>query len=171
MQDHLLHGGLLYKGKCYFTYLPSQIFAAGADGEPAAVAADVGEDLRRGLGVDLPDEGLVVVFLFLQPEILHGLAVVPLDLFLCVAQVSAQLVGAAGTERVGGEREVDPRPGNLPQLVDHVVHVLHKGVVVAVAGVALGAEQMVRAEYDAHALFTPESVSECSGRWRRPAQP
>ena len=25
-QDHLLHGGLLYKGKCYFTYLPSQIF-------------------------------------------------------------------------------------------------------------------------------------------------
>ena len=26
VQDHLLHGGLLYRGKCYFTYLPSQIF-------------------------------------------------------------------------------------------------------------------------------------------------
>ena len=26
MQEMILHGGLLYKGKCYFTYLPSQIF-------------------------------------------------------------------------------------------------------------------------------------------------
>ena len=26
MQEMILHGGLLYRGKCYFTYLPSQIF-------------------------------------------------------------------------------------------------------------------------------------------------
>ena len=66
----------------------ADILAAGADGEPAAVPADIGQHLGGGFGIDLPDEGLVVVFLFLQPEILHGLAVVPLDLFLCVAQVS-----------------------------------------------------------------------------------
>ena len=24
MQEMILHGGLLYRGKCYFTYLPSQ---------------------------------------------------------------------------------------------------------------------------------------------------
>ena len=76
----------------------ADILAAGADGEPAAVPADIGQHLGGGFGIDLPDEGLVVVFLFLQPEILHGLAVVPLDLFLRVAQVGAQLVGAAGTE-------------------------------------------------------------------------
>ncbi len=122
-------------------------------------------------GIDLPDEGLVVVFLFLQPEILHGLAVVPLDLFLCVAQVGAQLVGAAGTESVGGEGELDLRPGHLPQLVDDIIHVLHKGFAVAMAGVALGAEQVMRTQYDAHAFFTPGSASGCSGPARRPAQP
>ena len=26
VQEMILHGGLLYRGKCYFTYLPSQIF-------------------------------------------------------------------------------------------------------------------------------------------------
>ena len=91
----------------------ADILAAGADGEPAAVPADIGQHLGGGFGIDLPDKGLIVVFLFLQPEILHGLAVVPLDLFLRVAQVGAQLVGAAGTEGVGGEGELDLRPGHL----------------------------------------------------------
>ena len=66
-----------------------------------------------------------------------------------------QLVGAAGTEGVGGEGELDLRPGHLPQLVNDIVHVLHKGFAVAMAGVALGAEQVMRAQYDAHAFFTP----------------
>ena len=67
----------------------------------------------------------------------------------------AQLVGAAGAESVGGEGESDLRPGHLPQLVDDIIHVLHKGFAVAMAGVALGAEQVMRTQYDAHAFFTP----------------
>ena len=70
----------------------ADILAAGADGEPAAVPADIGQHLGGGFGINLPDESLIVVFFFLQPEILHGLAVVPLDLFLCVAQVGACLL-------------------------------------------------------------------------------
>ena len=139
MQEMILHGGLLYRGKCYFTYLPSQIFLQqalmGNQQQSRQISASIS-------GVALP-------------EILHGLAVVTLDLFLCVAQVSAQLVGAAGTEGVGGEGELDLRPGHLPQLVDDIIHVLHKGFAVAMAGVALGAEQVMRAQYDAHAFFTP----------------
>ena len=78
----------------YFTYWPfADILAAGADGEPAAVAADVGEDLRRGLGVDLSNEVLVDVILFLETEVFHGLCIVALDLFLRVAEVLAQLLG------------------------------------------------------------------------------
>ena len=60
------------------------------DGEPAAVAADVGEDLRRGFGVDLADEVLVDVILFLETEVFHCLCIVALDLFLRVAEVSPQ---------------------------------------------------------------------------------
>ena len=65
----------------------ADILAAGADGEPAAVAADVGEDLRRGLGVDLANEVLVDVILFLETEVFHRLCIVALDLFLRVAEV------------------------------------------------------------------------------------
>ena len=76
----------------------ADILAAGADGEPAAVAADVGEDLWRGFGVDLANEVLVDVILFLETEVFHRLCIVALDLFLRVAEVSPQLVGAAGAE-------------------------------------------------------------------------
>ena len=121
----------------------ADILAAGADGEPAAVAADVGEDLRRGLGVDLADEVLVDVILFLEAEVFHRLCIVALDLFLRVAEVSPQLVGAAGAEGVGGEGEVDGGAGNIPQLMHHIGHVGHEIVVIAFAGVALRAEQMM----------------------------
>ena len=80
----------------FYIFAFADIFAAGADGEPAAVPADISQHLGGGFGIDLPDEGLIVVFLFLQPEILHGLAVVPLDLFLRVAAVSPQPVGVEG---------------------------------------------------------------------------
>ena len=107
----ILHGGLLYRKMLFYIFPFADILAAGADGEPAAVPADIGQHLGGGFGIDLPNESLIVVFLFLQPEILHSLAVVSLDLFLRVAQVSAQLVGAAGAEGVGGEGELDLRPG------------------------------------------------------------
>ena len=139
----------------YLTYgLPlipafADVLAAGADGEPAAVAADVGEDLRRGFGVDLADEVLVDVILFLETEVFHRLCIVALDLFLRVAEVLAQLVGTAGAEG-----EVDGGAGNIPQLMHHVGHVGHEIVVIAFAGIALRAEQMMRTKYDAHA-FSP----------------
>ena len=128
------------RNRGYFTYLPLQMFLQQALTGNQQQSADIRQHLRGSLGIHGPDEVLIDIILFFQAKVFHGLAVVPLYLFLGVAQVFAQLVGAAGAKRVGGEREVDPRPGNLPQLVDHVVHVLHKGVVVAVAGVALGAE-------------------------------
>ena len=155
MQDHLLHGGLLYRGKCYFTYLPSQIFLQQALMGNQQQSRQISASISGVAFASISRMISVVVFLFLQPEILHGLAVVSLDLFLCVAQVGAQLVGAAGAEGVGGEGELDLRPGHLPQLVNDIVHVLHKGFAVAMAGVALGAEQVMRAQYDAHAFFTP----------------
>ena len=139
----------------YLTYPAfADILAAGADGEPAAVAADVGEDLRRGFGVDLADEVLVDVILFLEAEVFYRLCIVALDLFLRVAEVLAQLVGAAGAEGVGGEGEVDGGAGNIPQLMHHVGHVGHEIVVIAFAGIALRAEQMMGTKYDAHA-FSP----------------
>ena len=65
-----------------------------------------------------------------------------------------QLVGAAGAEGVGGEGEVDGGAGNIPQLMHHIGHVGHEIVVIAFAGVALRAEQMMGTKYDAHA-FSP----------------
>lgn len=132
----------------------ADILAAGADGKPAAVAADVGEDLRRGFGVDLADEVLVDVILFLETEVFHRLCIVALDLFLRVAEVSPQLVGAAGAEGVSGEGEADGGAGNIPQLMHHIGHVGHEIVVIAFAGIALCAEQMMGTKYDAHA-FSP----------------
>ena len=139
---------------CSLLHIPAfaDVLATGADGKPAAVAADVGEDLGRGLGVDGTDEVLIDVFLFLEAEVFHCLCVVALDLFLRVAEILAQFIGTAGTERVGGEGEADGGAGNIPELVHHIGHVGDKIVVVALAGVALCAEQMVGTKYDAHAF-------------------
>ena len=139
---------------CDLFHIPAfaDILAAGADGEPRAIAADVSENFRRGFGVDGADEVLVDIILFLETEVFHRLCVVALDLFLRVAEVGAQLVGAAGAEGVGGEGEVDGGAGHLPQLVHHVGHVGHEFVVITLAGVALRAEQMMGTKYDAHAF-------------------
>ena len=118
----------------------ADVLTAGADGEPAAVAADIGQNFGGGFLVDGPDEVLIDVFLFFQAEVLHRFAVEPLHFLLGVAQVLALFVGAAGAERIGGEGEPDGGAGYLPQLVDDVVHVGNEIVAVAVAGVALGAE-------------------------------
>ena len=48
-----------------------------------------------------------------------------------------------GAEGVGGEGEVDGGAGNIPQLMHYVGHVGHEIVVIAFAGVALRAEQMM----------------------------
>ena len=85
----------------------ADILAAGADGEPAAVAADIRQHLRGSLGIHGPDEVLIDIILFFQAKVFHGLAVVPLYLFLGVAQVFAQLVGAAGAEGDVEEAAVD----------------------------------------------------------------
>ena len=42
----------------FHVFALADILAAGADGEPAAVPADIGQHLGGGFGIDLPDEGL-----------------------------------------------------------------------------------------------------------------
>ena len=55
---------------------------------------------------------------------------------------------------LAGEGEADGGAGNIPQLMHHVGHVGHEIVVIAFAGVALRAEQLMGTKYDAHA-FSP----------------
>ena len=121
------------------------ILPAGADRIPAAVPADIPEHLRRHRFIDPADQILIDIFLFFQMKILDHLAVIGENFRIVCAEPFALLFGTCGAERVGGEGDPHPEGGIFPEMLRPAGHVADEVRAVALAAVALCAQEVMRA--------------------------
>lgn len=129
----------------------ADILFAGADWVPRASVTNILQHGRGHLYVDCTDQVLINVLALVQIKVFDRLLVKAGDLFLCFAQVVSGVVRAVRAQRIRTKDKPDSGSRYISQRMHDRTHILHKFCAIALAGVALCAKQMMRAQPD-HAL-------------------
>ena len=130
----------------------ADILFAGADGIPCTSATNILQHGRGHLCVDCTDQVLINILALVQTKVFDRLSVKAGDLFLCFAQVVSGMVRAVRAQRIRTKDKPDSGSRYISQRMHNRTHILHKFCAIALAGVALCAKQMMRAQPD-HALI------------------
>ena len=130
----------------------ADILFAGADGIPCTSATNILQHGRGHLCVDCTDQVLINILALVQTKVFDRLSVKAGDLFLCFAQVVSGVVRAVRAQRIRAKDKPDSGSRYISQRMHNRTHILHKFCAIALAGVALCAKQMMRAQPD-HALI------------------